>query len=159
MRSAKKSRTTRRNTLTLLAIAIAATIIVISAVRNQTGGQNGQKPLASEYLKVEHTRSLGEFYNSNKTVVIRVLGLNITAIGGDATNIMITGLPTQGEEYPYISSLKQGESKNLAIQLKGYSTGLEEEGYPVELTIGCDEAAPIEITIYLKPEDITGSHY
>jgi len=147
---------TSRNALIFLAVAIMISIVIISAVRNQTGSQGSQKPPASEYLKVEHTKSFGEFYYGGKTVFIRELGLKITAVGGNASNIVITGLPTSGEEYPFISFLSQGESKELTIMLRSYYTGLEEEGYPVYLTIGCDEAYAEEITIYLKPKDISG---
>jgi len=146
---------TKRNILIMLTIAIATTIIVASALRNQN---SSQKPLASEYLKVEHTKSLGVFYNNNKTVDIRELGLRITAVGGNATNILITNLPTQGEDYPSIDFLRKGESKDITVQLRSYITSLNETIglFPVELTIGCSEASASDITIYLKPEDIKG---
>jgi len=140
------------------AIAIAIIVIFASALRIQN---NRWKPPASEYLKVEHTKSLGVFYNNNKTVNIKELGLRITAVGGDATNVLITGLSTQGEEYPYIEFLHKGESKEITVQLRSYFTSLNETIglFPVELTIGCSEALPSDITIYLNPEDIVGLHY
>jgi hypothetical protein len=149
---------TKRNILITVAVAIAITLIVASALRNQN---SSQKPPASEYLKVEHTRSLGEFFNNGKTVNIKELGLRITAVGGDATNILITGLRTQGEEYPSIDFLRKGESKEITVQLSSYVTSLNETIglFPVNFTIGCSEASASDITIYLKPDDIEGPHY
>jgi hypothetical protein len=158
----KRSRRSKRkkNALILLAIVAAATIIVVSAIKNQNNQNIQSKPPASEYLKVEHIGSIGEFYNNNRTVNIKELGLRVTALGGNATNIIITGLSTESEDYPYIQNLTMGESKELSIQLKSYITSLNDEGvFPLELTIGCSEATASDITIYLKPEDIKGPHY
>jgi len=159
MRKPRKSKV-KRNLLVLLTIAVAITIIVVSAIKNQNS-QESKKPLAREYLKVEHTKSFGEFYNNNQTVNIRDLGLNITAVGGNATNIIVTGLSIEGEEYPYINFLKKRESKLIDIQLRSYVTSLDKATglFPVEFTIGCSEAEPCDITIYLKPEDIVGLHH
>lgn len=160
MRRAKKSKM-KRNLLILLTIAVVISIIVASAIRNQNT-QGSQKPPASEYLKVEHIGSIGEFSNNNRTVNIKELGLNITAVGGNATNILITGLSTQGEEYPYIAFLRKGESKEITIQLRSCVISLNETTGlfgPVEFTIGCSEASPSDITIYLRPEDIAGPHH
>lgn len=136
-------------------------IIVAAAIRNQYRPKNTEKPSASEYLKVEHIGSIGTFYNNNRTVDISELGLKITAIGGNATAILITDLPTANEEeYPYIDFLEQGTSKELTILIKSYVTSLNEEGlFPLDLTIGCNEAEPAEITIYLDPNDVVGPHY
>jgi hypothetical protein len=155
MRGAKKSKT-KRNLLLVLTVIVAIIVIMTSAIRHHS-----QKPSASDYLKVEHIGSLGEFYNNNKTVNIKELGLRITAVGGDATNILITGLSTPGEEYPLIDFLRKGESKEITVQLRSYITSLNETIglFPVELTIGCLEASPSDIIIFLKPEDIKGPHY
>ena len=150
----------KKKALVLLAIAAAATIITFSAMKNPNNQNVQQKPPASEYLKVEHIGSIGEFYNKNRTVDIKELGLRVTALGGNATNIIITGLSTESEDYPCIQNLSMGESKELDIQLKSYVTSLNDEGlFPLELTIGCSEATPSDITIYLKPEDIKGPHH
>jgi hypothetical protein len=155
-RRARKSKI-KRKALILMVVAAAIIITVIAAIKNPN---NPKKPLASEYLKVEHTKSLGEFYNNNRTVKIIDLGLRVTALCGDAHNILITNLPIgSGDLQPYIQYLRIGEYKDLDITLD-YLTSLNEDGlFPLELTIGCSEAEPEDVTIFLKPEDIIGPHY
>lgn len=128
-------------------------IIIVAAV---SFNSQSRKPKVSEYLKIEHTKSLGTFSNQNRTVTIKVLGLSITANGGDAHSILIE--MSSADEPFQIDFLANGSSTSISIDLKGYVTGINEtvHCFPVELTIGCREATPEDITLYLKPEDIVG---
>jgi hypothetical protein len=134
-------------------VLVLALITIIAAISFDS---QSKKPKASEYLKVGHTRSTGTFYNQNRTVAIKTLGLNITAIMGDANNILII---VDSSDEPYsIGFLAKGCSELPAIQLKGYVTTINVTtgSFPLQLEIGCREATNEEIIIYLKPEDIVG---
>jgi len=147
----------------IIAIIIIIIIIAVVATPNQS-----KKPLASEYLKVSHTASLGEFSNNNRTVKITSLGLNVTAIGGDAHTIIIIVESQPEDPGPEIGPpptyiLKKGESWLPAILLSGYVTGLTERDgelvFPIEIQIGCQETLEEVITLYIKPEDIVSTGY
>jgi uncharacterized protein YpmB len=162
MRRARKSKI-RKKALILIAVVAAIAVIVVSAMRNQNlqSGQGSPKPLASEYFKVEHTVSFGEFYYNNRTVYIHILGLRVTALGGDAHSIYIW---VEGAKEPYyIKNITAGHCEDVEIELSGYYTGRIEYDskyvYPVELTISCPEVESETITIYLEPDDIKGPHH
>ena len=147
---------------------VAIALIIIIAVVAAPNLAEKPLPLASKYLKVSHTKSIGEFSNNNRTVRITTLGLNVTAIGGDALSIIII-VESQPEENgpeigpPDTGILKKGESWLPAILLSGYVTGLIQKGgepvFPVEIQIGCQETREEVITLYIKPEDIVGTGY
>lgn len=146
---------------------IIAIIIIIAVVAIPNLAEK-PLPLASEYLDVSHTKSIGEFSSNNRTVRITTLGLNVTAIGGDALSIIII-VRSQSEELgpeigpPPTGILKKGETWDIPILLKGYVTGLiqknDESVFPVEIQIGCQETLEEKITLYIKPEDIVSTGY
>jgi hypothetical protein len=143
-----------------IAVFVSIIVIIAIAVAANFNSQSKRKPKISEYLNVGHTKSTGTFYNQNKTLIIKELGLNITAIMGDAHNIII--IVASSEEPYIIDFLDKGNSALPSIQLRGYTTSLNETigAFPLEIDISCQEApaAPEDppITIYLKTEDIVG---
>ena len=147
----------------IIAIIIIIIIVAVVAAPNQS-----KTPLTSEYLKVSHTKSIGEFSNNNKTVRITALGLNVTAIAGDAhtITIIVDSQPEGSEDGfgpPDTYILKKGESWLPGIQLNGYVTDLiQKDGepvFPLEIQIGCHETREEKITLYIKPEDIVSTGY
>lgn len=138
------------------AILVIAIVVIIIGILVAVNNSNRKRPPVSQYLEITHTISIGEFYNQNRTVKITYLGLNITAVGGNAQDIII--IVKSELEPEWIGFLAKGESwepGDGAILLQGYVTGLNEDGlFPVEIRIGCAEAIKEDVTIYLKPEDI-----
>jgi hypothetical protein len=139
-----------------LFIAIVALLIVIVAAFALTQTPAGRKPTASQYFKIVHTASLAEnVTGSRNQVLLKTLGINITTVGGDATDVQIT-IDSQANNlndiYP---SIPNGTTKPAQIELQGYLTTLNGNGlYPVEFDIVCPQADLSVITLYLNPKDI-----
>lgn len=132
----------------LLFAIVVVSAIVVSQIRSS-------KPQASQYFTIFHTVSVGEFSNGNTTLNVKILGLNITAVGGDATDVQIT-IDAQADQLSDIyPSIPKGTTKPAEIQLKGYVTSLNDDGlFPVEFDIGCPQTQVSTITIYLDPKDV-----
>jgi hypothetical protein len=138
-----------------LFVAIVALIIVIVAAFALTQTPVGSRPTASLYFKIVHTASLAENVTGNKSVLLKTLGINITAVEGDATDVQVT-IDSQANNlndiYP---SIPNGTTKPAEIELQGYLTTLNDNGlYPVEFDIVCPQADLSVITLYLSPKDI-----
>jgi len=132
---------------------LVVTIVAAVALYNDTPRQ---KPAATEYLKVWHTRSIGEFSNQNKSVLITTLGLRLTAIGGDAHDILIVVESQPTPENDMITFLANGSSSDAVILLNGLPTTLNDQGkFPVEFQIGCAESEYETVTVYIDPKDIS----
>lgn len=132
-------------TLIIVSIIIGAAIIMSLPPK--------KKPPASQYLHVTHTVSVGEFYDQNTTVKIKILGLNITALE-DAHSLLVIAQAQPEPEYK--DSLAKGETWSLAIELRGLVRHLNEGSFRVEVGISCSEAEPEYVPVYLNPEDIIG---
>lgn len=134
------------------AILILAIVVVSAIVVSQT---RSSKPQARQYFTISHTASLGEFFDGNKTLSVKILGLNIKAVGGDATDVQIT-IDAQTDQLSDIyPSIPKGTTQPAEIQLRGYVTSLNDSGlFPVEFDISCPEAQLSTITIYLDPKDV-----
>ena len=139
-------------------VVLSVVVIALALGYLYRPNQNqNQKPPASQYLKVANTKSIGEFSNQNKTVLIKTLGLNITAVGGDATSIVVQVASQVDPTNDVWAFLAKGASQEAQIRLNGYMTVLNDQGkFPVEVDIGCSEATheAIPITLYLDPKDI-----
>lgn len=134
------------------AILILAIVVVSAIVVSQT---RSSKPQARQYFTISHTASVGEYFNGNVTLSVKILGLNITAVGGDATDVQIT-IDSQADYlidiYP---SIPKGTAKLAEITLGGYVTSLNDDGlFPVEFDISSPETQLSTITIYLDPKDV-----
>jgi hypothetical protein len=137
-------------------------LIVIVGVAVTLSYRPTAKPRATQYLEVSHTRSIGKLYDQNRTAVLTILGLNITAIGGDAHNIIIEMDSQADPTNDFLDVLPNGTSWDHQISLQsalggvqGLETVLNEQGkFPVEITIGCAEATVETVTVFIDPKDI-----
>jgi len=153
-------RKSNRNKYALVAVFLFAVVVVSAIVVSIT---QSRKPSASEYFTITHTRSVGSFSGENTTVTLRILGLNITAVGGDATNPQLL---CDSQAYPlddsYNGTLAKGQSWDYQIELTGgdYQThGLivylnNENMFEVEVQIGSKECELGTIIVALDPKDI-----
>ena len=157
----KKKHRDRHTNKVVYAIPILAVISIIVVAALITSEPKTWK--VSEILEITHTASLaiatGRPPNQNESILIKTLGLKITAVGGDAHSIIvIISSLSQREEPPVNPFLRRGETWDLPIELLSYPTRLNEDGfYPVKISVTCIEAAEDEdkdITIFLKPEDL-----
>ena len=148
-----------RNKYALVVVFLFAVVVVSAIVVSIT---QSRKPSASEYFTITHTESIGTF-RDNTTVTLKFLGLNITAVGGDATNPQLL---CDSQAYPlddsYNGILVKGESWDYQIELTGgdYQThGLtvylnNENMFEVEIQIGSKECELGTIIVALDPKDI-----
>lgn len=150
-----------RNKYLFIAILLLATVIVAAFAFNQT---SSKKPSASQYFIVSHTTSTGEYLTfDNKTFKITTLGLNITAVGGDATNIQIQ---CNSQAYPtddYLENLTKGPPGwDIPVVLAGgdyhypgATVKMNDQGmFSFNVTISCDQVQSDRIRVLINPEDI-----
>jgi hypothetical protein len=150
-----------RNKYLFIAILLVAAVIVAAFAFNQG---SSQKPLASQYFVVTHTTSAGEYLTSdNKTVRLTTLGLNITAVGGDATNVQVFCNSQAEPESDYLVNLTRGAPGwDLPIALaggqynyRGLSLRMNDQGmFALDVTISCDQVKSAKIPVLINPEDI-----
>lgn len=143
----KRGKSHTKHIVASFVMIIAILIIIVTSQSNQP---NQTRPPADQYLEVQHTRSLGRFYNQNQTVQIMILGLKIKAVGGDAHDILIDF--GGAREYEIIPEILQGELHESQIETQGYATDLENGFFPVTLDIRCDEAEWATVILYLRPD-------
>jgi hypothetical protein len=139
---------------------IAIAITNFDKHENQTQTQ----PSASQYFVVTHTSSTGTFTNDNRSVILAILGLNITAVGGDATAVQARCKSQANPVDDYINNLTKGPPGwDLQVALTGgdYNyMGLHllqnRQGmFQVDVTISCNEALTATIPVLINPNDIT----
>jgi len=152
-------RKSNRNKYALVAVFLFAVVVVSAIVVSIT---QSRKPSANEYFTITHTGSVGTF-RDNTTVTLKILGLSITAVGGDATNPQLL---CDSQAYPlddsYNGTLVKGESWDYQVELTGgdYQThGLtvylnSENMFEVEIQIGSKECEIGTITVPLDPKNI-----
>jgi len=128
-----------------LVLILTGVVIVINMPK--------KKPLAHDYLHVVPTLSVGEF-DDQKTVIIKTLGLNITAVGGDAYDIIVT-ISSQ-EEPEWREFLPKGETWSAGFTLQGLRSVLNKTDglFHVQIGIKCAETEPEYMWLRLKPQDI-----
>ena len=152
-------RKSSRNKYALVAVILFAVVVVSAIVVSIT---QSRKPLASEYFTITHTGSIGTF-RDNTTVTLKILGLSITAVGGDATNPqLLCDSQANPLDDSYNGTLVKGESWDYQIELTGgdYQThGLtvylnNKNMFEVEIQIGSKECELGTIVVALDPKDI-----
>ena len=136
-------------------------MIVAALAFNQA---SSQKPLASQYFIVSHTTSTGEYLTSdNKTFKITTLGLNITAVGGDATNVYVKCNSQAEPESDYLENLTKGPPGwDIPVVLaggvfnyQGATVKMNDQGmFSFNVTISCDQVESDRIRVLINPEDI-----
>lgn len=153
-------RRSNRNKYILAAILLLAIVIVAAFALSQT---KSRRPLASEYFIVTHTLSTGEFSNQNRTFTITTLGLNVTAVGGDATDVYVRCTSQAEPENDYIKNLTKGPPgwdlpvvlSGGAYNFHGLSVRLNDQGmFSANVTVACNEAEAAAITVLMNPEDL-----
>jgi len=153
----KRRKKSHAKPIAVLLIVMFTLVIIIAVALNKSNQSNQNKPPADKYLKIQHTKSIGEFYgDQNSSVLIKILGLNITALGGNAYDIWIDlGTPQSDTEYPYahVSDLPKGNSTEVQITTS-YSTELENGFFPVYIDVWCNEAKIASVLLLLNPNDI-----
>jgi hypothetical protein len=153
----------RSNRNKYLLIAILLLVVVIVAAFAVFFTAKGEKPLASEYLTVEHTASTAYYSNpSNTTMIFTVLGLNVTAVGGDATGLYVHCKSqadpvdaeleelAKGKTWDLPITLTGGDYNYRGLQLKKNTQGMLE----VDVTVGCNEARSTVISVLVDPKDV-----
>ena len=150
-----------RNKYLLIVVLLLIVAIVLAVAVTQT---NSKKPLASQYFIVTHTVSAGEFSTTdNETVVLTTLGLNITAVGGDATAVQVRVSSQANPIDDYLDSLPKGPPGwDMSITLvggtmnfRGLQRSLNSQGmFKVDVTISCNEATRAVIPVLINPNDV-----
>jgi len=153
-------RRSNRNKYLLVAILLLAIVIVAAFALSQT---KSRRPSAGEYFVVTHTLSTGEFSNQNRTFTIATLGLNITAVGGDATDVYVRCTSQAEPENDYLTKLNKGPPGwDLPVVLaggefnfRGLSLRLNDQGmFSTNVTVACNEVEAAAITVLINPEDL-----
>jgi len=131
-----------------LAIALIIASIIIIAIAVAMTYQPSKSVKVSDYLKLSHTRSMGKRVSSN-LIEITKLGLNLTAVGGDATSIVIqieegqivgpSDLINEPGEPIVFPSLLKGKTKDFQIDLEGCVIAFKNGKCTVNITISCVE--------------------
>ncbi len=136
----------------MFVIIIIAVIVIVAAM----AANKPRNLKVSDLLQITHTVSLAVPTppGQNESILIKTLGLNITAIEEDVHSIVI--VVGSQQEPDVILSIPKGESWPAAIEYLSYPTRLNDNGvYPIKVSLSCSEAAKHEdIWIYLKPEDV-----
>lgn len=157
MRRIRKKKQSRSKYVWIFALI---TLIVVIVVAVTVTYQSQPLPRVSEYLRLSHTKSLGKFHSSN-LVEITSLGLNITAVGGDASSIVIQ-VDEGNQRYPendVIKEVKKGESYEHVIELEGCILPLENGKCTVHIDISCVETGASKhelIPLEILQQDIVG---
>lgn len=132
----------------LIALAFVFLLIVILAAIKQ---EQSDRPLARDYFKIEVVDIKYVNYTS-KSVNVKMVFLNITAVGGEATSIILQVNYGVGEHVSAWRHLKKGESwcneyttfwfENCIFPIDNGEIVLEDF-----ITIGCKEAKDSTITL------------
>jgi hypothetical protein len=152
----RKGKSTRKRNIAIAAtITIMATIIIISALNQQTKkGTNPPKQDPNRYFQFLDVSAVGS--KVSETIVrIQYLYFILKPVGGDAHHVVV--IPREGvaqpEEY-YRDEIKNGTEEHFEIQFQ-YQIQIhkQDDGYPITLKIVSDEAEGY-VTLILKDENI-----
>lgn len=146
----KKSKGKLKRNLGVLLYITAFIVVITISVLYQTKTQSPTIPKkpADQYFSFSEgfavAKPLGTSLN------ITVVGFNITAIGGNATNIHILGEEIAEEDSFIIPELIQGSSQEVApiTYAMPIVVPKEENGWPLRFRISCNEAYGF-VTIYV----------
>jgi len=129
-----------------LLIIVLVTVLTVTVLLSDR--LNEPNLTAEEYFNISGILYTGEKENSHLWVRMFVI-FNISAIEGDATEIVITNIPGMSEDV-YVGTINKTDSKRVTLQL-GSPVLLPptENGYPFRVRISCHELYDW-ITIYLQ---------
>jgi len=138
-------RKNRNLTFALLIIAFIAVLAVALLLNDRSNEPN---PTAEEYFDISDILYTGEKENSHLRIYPFVI-FNISAIEGDATEIVLTNIPGMTDDV-YVGTINQNESKVVTIPLRfEILLAPKEDGFPFRFRISCHELYDW-ITIYLQ---------
>lgn len=158
-----KQKSNRGKYLLISVFLIILLVAVIASAATMFRGANGRKPSASQYFIVTHTSSTGEVSDDNKSVILSILGVNITAVGGDATAVQVKCTSQANPVDDYCDNLAKGPPGwDLPIALTGGDWNyhgllvrLNNQGmFQANVTISCNEAQTATIPVLINPDDI-----
>jgi len=147
----KRKRGWKKTIAILLFVIVMGTIITLSALRQSPQSPPVPKP-ADEYFEFSDATAVAESQDpENKSILISQVGFKITAIEGNATDVIITPEGYIIGDPPYFDILIQGAPTQVGpIQ---YVYGVlkpkeDEKGYPLRLYIESPQAVGY-VTIYV----------
>lgn len=128
----------------LLIIVCMAVLAVAVLLRDRSD----ESLTAEEYFDISRIMYTGEKTNSHLMVYPYVV-FNLSAVQGDATEIVITNIPGMSEDV-YVGTINQTCSKTVSIELR-FEVVLAptENGFPFRVRISCHELYDW-VTIYLQ---------
>jgi hypothetical protein len=153
----KKVKRTHKNKNIYIYLSIAAAIVVItfSAIQ-QTQKPPIQQVAAADYFQIRNAvpTAWDETRGDEDNFFITQLRFNLTAIGGDAHNIVIAvpGSTVPVEEWFQWDELKHNATLDVTLPQwsPAYYSRKNEDGYfPFILSLDCDEATG-DITFFLE---------
>jgi hypothetical protein len=141
-----------------IAIYVVAMIAVITLTALYQRASQTPKPKkpASEYFQFSGGFAVAESQDpENYTILIKSVSFNITAVGGNATRVLI--IPHEGSVAPEdiennpIPKINQGETVRFGPidYVSKVPSEKENGGWPVHFTIDCDEAYGY-VTVYIE---------
>lgn len=148
----RKKRIKSKRKQKLIVLAILLFIVSVVAFFAFYKSSPRKKIPAEEYYVIseDDIEPFGLTYANGTALKLYSLTFNLTAVRGDAHNIVIsTGVYL---EPVLIEEIKQGEFKTVALTFSPlYLSTLEEKGFPVEISISSTEAKG-KITVYIAPD-------
>lgn len=136
----------------IMVTAITLVFIALIMISGLTHPPPKPKPSVTEYLEIQHDRSVGDGKNNNQSILLKTIGLKIKAIGGDAHNIEID---VGGSlERSYTKEILQGETNETQIYTKGLAIDIQDGVFPIPIDVWCSETKSETIVIYAKPEEL-----
>lgn len=165
-RTKKKSRSDGK----YVVIAVAIILIVIIAVVAVSMTGEPELPKADEYFSISwigydpvsnSSGVWGEQY-TNSSVIITLLTINITAIEGEATEVIVflnyhgTSMDS-GESVEYKEKLAAGESWEIVVQYENFVAPIKEGKIVLDraFTVGCRETTEVTVTFKIPLDDLS----
>jgi hypothetical protein len=151
----KGKRKWKRDTGILLYVTAFIVIITLSVLyqRNSQPPPVSKKP-ANEYFSFSKGSALAESLDpQNDSILISQAGFTITAVEGNATNVIIN--PLQGnvalEDSPHFYKIIQGEAVDVGpiMYQNRVPSEKQDQGWPLSFRISCNEAEG-EVTVYIE---------
>jgi hypothetical protein len=146
----KKRLREKRGYIVVTAITIVfVALIIISALIQQPAKP---KPSVAEYLEIQHDRSVGDGKNNNQSILLKIIGVKIKAVGGDAHYIEID--VDGATERSFIEEIPQGDTKETQILTQGLAIDIENGVFPIPIEVWCSETETETVIVYAKPEEL-----
>jgi len=153
VRARRKKKRNLGKIMGILSLATVMIVLIVLSVLYETSRPRVPRKPASEYFRFSKALAMATPTDeTNRSIMISAVNFNITAVGGNATNVY--AFPSQGyvriDDTPYFEEILQGQYARVIVEYryKVLSTR-KDEGYPVLFRISCKEAEG-SVTIYVK---------